>query len=281
VRVISRKMTDRLMKYLSLLVTVAAITPLVWIIASIISNGASVLSWEFLTSLPKPFGESGGGIGNAILGTFIINALASVWSIPMGVAIGIYLSEYDRGSKLGAVVRTAIESLSGVPSIIFGVFAFTLIVLTVRHYTALAAALALGLMMIPLVAKATEESMKVVSEDVREAAIALGIPKWARTVKIVLSLARGGVLSGALLAFARISGETAPLLFTALFSFFWPIGLDQPMATLQVMIYNYALSGFSDWVSKAWGASLILMLIVLTINVAVRGVTRQKYAEGT
>lgn len=280
-RVISRKMTDRLMKYLSLLVTVAAITPLVWIIASIISNGASVLSWEFLTSLPKPFGESGGGIGNAILGTFIINALASVWSIPMGVAIGIYLSEYDRGSKLGAVVRTAIESLSGVPSIIFGVFAFTLIVLTVRHYTALAAALALGLMMIPLVAKATEESMKVVSEDVREAAIALGIPKWARTVKIVLSLARGGVLSGALLAFARISGETAPLLFTALFSFFWPIGLDQPMATLQVMIYNYALSGFSDWVSKAWGASLILMLIVLTINVAVRGVTRQKYAEGT
>jgi phosphate transport system permease protein len=274
-------MTDRLMKYLSLLITVVAISPLVWIIASIVTNGASVLSWEFLTSLPKPFGESGGGIGNAILGTFIINALASVWGIPMGVATGIYLSEYDSRSKLGAVVRTAIESLSGVPSIIFGVFAFTLIVLTVRHYTALAAALALGLMMVPLVAKATEESMKVVSDDVREAAIALGIPKWARTVKIVLSIARGGVLSGALLAFARISGETAPLLFTALFSFFWPMGLDQPMATLQVMIYNYALSGFGDWVSKAWGASLILMIIVLTINVAVRAVTRQKYAEGT
>jgi phosphate transport system permease protein len=199
----------------------------------------------------------------------------------MGVAIGIFLSEYDRGSKLGAVVRTAIESLSGVPSIIFGVFAFTLIVLTVRHYTALAAALALGLMMVPLVAKATEESMRIVSDDVREAAIALGIPKWVRTIKIILGIARGGVLSGALLAFARISGETAPLLFTALFSFFWPIGLDQPMATLQVMIYNYALSGFGDWVSKAWGASLILMLIVLTINVAVRAVTRQKYAEGT
>jgi phosphate transport system permease protein len=281
VRVISRKMTDRLMKYLSLLITIIAITPLIWIIASIVTNGVSVLSWEFLTSLPKPFGESGGGIGNAIIGTFVINALASVWGIPMGVATGIYLSEYDRGRRLGVVVRTAIESLSGVPSIIFGVFAFTLIVLTVKHYTALAAALALGLMMVPLVAKATEESMKVVSDDVREAAIALGIPKWARTVKIVLSIARGGVLSGALLAFARISGETAPLLFTALFSFFWPIGLDQPMATLQVMIYNYALSGFGDWVSKAWGASLILMLIVLTINVAVRAVARQKYAEGT
>jgi phosphate transport system permease protein len=281
VRFISRKGQDRAIKYLCLIVTVAAISPLVWIVASIVTNGASVISWEFLTSLPAPFGESGGGIGQAILGTFIINALASVWGIPVGIITGMYLSEYDRTSRLGSMVRTAVESLAGVPSIIFGVFAFALVVSTTRHYSALAAAFALGIMMIPLIAKATEESMKVVSNDIREAAVALGIPKWARTMKIVLSIARGGVLTGALLAFARISGETAPLLFTALFSFYWPIGLDQPMATLQVAIYNYALSGFSDWVMKAWGASLVLVIIVLSINVVVRIVTRQKYEEGT
>lgn len=279
-RILSRKSTERLVKHLSFLVTIIATIPLFWIAANIVISGVSVLSWEFLTTLPKPFGETGGGIGNAIVGTFIINAIATIWGIPIGLATGIYLSEYSGGGRVGAVVRTAVESLAGVPSIIYGVFAFTIIVMAVRHYTALAAAVALGLMMIPLVAKATEESMRVVSNDLREAAIALGIPKWARTEKVVLSIAKGGVLSGALLAFARISGETAPLLFTALFSLYWPTGLDQPMATLQVLIYNYALSGFGDWVSKAWGASLILMAIVLAINVIVRVATRHKYAEG-
>ncbi len=277
---LSRKAHDKAARGLCLLITLSAISPLIWIVASIIANGASAISWEFVTSLPKPFGEGGGGIGHAILGTFIINALASVWGIPAGILTGMYLSEYDRSSRLGSAVRVAVESLAGVPSLIFGIFAFSLIVLAVRHYTALAAAFALGLMMIPLVAKATEESMKVVSDDIREAAIALGIPKWSRTIKIVLSIARGGVLSGSLLAFARISGETAPLLFTALFSYFWPTSLDQPMATLQVVIYNYALSGFDDWILKAWGASLLLMLLVLSINIAVRVSTRQKYAEG-
>lgn len=277
--IISRRNKEKLVKSLCLLVTILAVTPLLWIIGSIVLNGASAMSWDFLTSLPKPFGDVGGGIGNAILGTLIINALASLWGIPVGMLTGIYLSEYDNNSRWGSVVRTIIESLSGVPSIIFGIFAFSLIVLTLNHYTAYAAAFALGLMMIPLVAKATEESMKVVSSDIREAATALGIPKWIRTMKIVLSIARGGVLSGSLLAFARISGETAPLLFTALYSFFWPLGLDQPMATLQVVIYNYAQSGFANWVQKAWGASLILLLIVLSINVIVRVATRTKYEE--
>jgi phosphate transport system permease protein len=269
-----------LIEAVCLLVTIAAITPLIWIIASIVLNGISTISWEFLTSLPQPYGEVGGGIGNAILGTLIINAMASLWGIPVGVLTGIYLSEYDANSMWGSVVRTIVESLSGVPSIIFGVFAFSIIVLTVNHYTTIAAAFALGLMMIPLVAKATEESMKVVSNDIREAATALGIPKWIRTTKIVLSIARGGVLSGSLLAFARISGETAPLLFTALYSFFWPLSLNQPMATLQVAIYNYALSGSINWVQKAWGAALILVLIVLSINVIVRVATKQKYEGG-
>jgi phosphate transport system permease protein len=278
--IISRKGKERLLKYLCFLVTAVAVIPLLWIIGEVVFNGISAINLEFLTSLPAPFGESGGGIGNAILGTLIINAMASLFGIPVGILTGMYLSEYDRTSRLGTLVRTVVESLSGVPSIIFGIFAYSLIVLTVRHYTAVAAAFALGLMMIPLVAKATEESMRVVSNDIREAATALGIPKWVRTTKICLSIAKGGVLTGCLLAFARISGETAPLLFTSLFSFFWPSGIDQPMASMQVLIYNYAMSGYENWVLKAWGASLILVIIVVSINVIVRYFAKPKYKVG-
>ncbi len=260
-----------------MMLTAVAVIPLFWIVGSIVWNGASVMSIEFLTSLPAPFGSSGGGIGNAIVGTLMINCFASAWGIPLGILTGIYLSEYASAGRLSFIVRSVVESLSGVPSIVIGLFAFTVIVLTVRHYTGIAAALALGLMMIPLVAKATEESMKVVSNDLREAAIALGIPKYNVTTRIVLSMAKGGIISGSLLAFARISGETAPLLFTSLFSFYWPTGIDQPIATLQVLIYNYAISGFGDWVSKAWGASLLLVMMVLVINVAVRMLGRKKY----
>jgi len=280
VDILSRRGRERLIKYICLLLTVLAVVPLLWIIGEVVYNGVSAINLEFLTALPAPFGESGGGIGNAILGTLIINAMASLFGIPVGILTGMYLSEYDRTSRLGSAVRTVIESLSGVPSIIFGIFAYSLIVLTVRHYTAIAAAFALGLMMIPLIAKATEESMKIVSNDIREAAIALGVPKWVRTTKIVFSIAKGGILTGCLLAFARISGETAPLLFTSLFSFYWPIGIDQPMASLQVLIYNYAMSGFQNWVIKAWGASLLLVIIVVSINVIVRRFAKPKYKAG-
>jgi phosphate transport system permease protein len=277
---VSRKNKDRFARGLSLAVTVLAIAPLLWIIGSVIVNGVSAIDLEFLMSIPAPYGESGGGIANAIFGTLIINAMASMFGIPVGILTGMYLSEYATRGKLSSAIRASVESFSGVPSIIFGIFAFTLIVTNVRHYTALAAAFALGIMMIPIVAKATEESMRVVSDDVREAAIALGMPKWVRTVKIVLGVARGGVITGSLLAFARISGETAPLLFTALFSFYWPTGIDQPMATLQVLIYNFALSGYQDRVLQAWGASLLLVILVVAINIVVKVVTRQKYKEG-
>jgi len=250
------------------------------VVCSVVINGFSAINLEFLTGIPAPYGESGGGIANAIFGTLIINAMASVFGIPVGILTGMYLSEYATRGKFSSAIRTSVESFSGVPSIIFGIFAFTIIVTNVRHYTALAAAFALGIMMIPIVAKATEESMRVVSDDMREAAIALGVPKWVRTVKIVLGGARGGVFSGSLLAFARISGETAPLLFTALFSFYWPTGIDQPMATLQVLIYNFALSGYQDRVLQAWGASLLLVILVVAINIVVKVVTRQKYKEG-
>lgn len=276
-KLISRRAKEKLIIIVLVALSGAAVIPLFWIIGSIVWNGISVMSVEFLTSLPAPFGSSGGGIGNAIIGTLIINLLASGLGIPLGILTGIYLAEYAYDSKMGSAVRTIVESLSGVPSIVIGLFAFTLIVLTFRHYTGIAATLALGIMMIPLVAKATEESMKVVSNDLREAGMALGIPKYNITTRIVLSMAKGGVISGSLLAFARISGETAPLLFTALFSFYWPTGIDQPIATLQVLIYNYAISGFADWVAKAWGASLLLVLLVMLINVAVRTLGRKKY----
>ncbi len=279
-RMISRKNTDRLIAWLSLAITIIAIIPLLWIIGCVFANGASAINLEFLTDTPAPYGESGGGVANAILGTLVINTMASLFGIPIGVLTGMYLSEYASSGKFSSVIRASVESFSGVPSIIFGIFAFTLIVTTVQHYTALAASFALGLMMVPIVAKATEESMRVVSDDMREAAIALGIPKWARTVKIVLGVARGGVITGSLLAFARISGETAPLLFTSLFSFYWPTGIDQPMATLQVLIYNFALSGYPDRVLQAWGASLLLVILVVAINVVVKFATRPKYKEG-
>ncbi|MBC7127597.1 MAG: phosphate ABC transporter permease PstA [Candidatus Methanosuratincola petrocarbonis] len=275
--IVSRRTKEKLIIAALVALTGAAVVPLFWIIGSIVWNGISVMSLEFLTSLPAPFGSSGGGIGNAILGTLIINLFASGLGIPLGILTGIYLAEYAHDSRMGSAVRTIVESLSGVPSLVIGLFAFTLIVLSFRHYTGVAATLALGIMMIPLVAKATEESMRVVSDDLREAGMALGIPKYNITTRIVLSMAKGGVISGSLLAFARISGETAPLLFTALFSFYWPTGIDQPMATLQVLIYNYAISGFADWVAKAWGASLLLVLLVITINVAVRYLGRKKY----
>ncbi|MEM2126263.1 MAG: phosphate ABC transporter permease PstA [Candidatus Methanosuratincola sp.] len=275
-KLISRRAKEKLIIILLVALSGAAVIPLFWIIGSIVWNGISVMSIEFLTSLPAPFGSSGGGIGNAIIGTLVINLFASGLGIPLGILTGIYLAEYAYDSKMGSAVRTIVESLSGIPSIVIGLFAFTLIVLTFRHYTGIAATLALGIMMIPLVAKATEESMKVVSNDLREAGMALGIPKYNITTRIVLSMAKGGVISGSLLAFARISGETAPLLFTALFSFYWPTGIDQPIATLQVLIYNYAISGFSDWVAKAWGASLLLVLLVMAINVAVRTLGRKK-----
>ncbi|MCX8181958.1 MAG: phosphate ABC transporter permease PstA [Candidatus Methanomethyliaceae archaeon] len=265
-----RRTKDLLMKLTSTLITLIMAVPLLWIILDVIIKGASALSLDFIISLPAPFGEVGGGIGNAILGTLIINAMACVIGLPLGIATGIYLSEYSNGSKISALLRTAIDTLSGIPSIILGLFAFSLIVIRVGHYTALAAAFALSIIMIPVVSKATEEGMKTVSVDIREGAIALGLPKWVITIKIVLGIAKSSVITSSLLAFARISGETAPLLFTSLFSYYWPRGLNEPMASLQVLIYNYAMSGFESWVVKAWGASLLLMLLVLSINILVR-----------
>lgn len=266
----TRKSKDLFVKIASAFMTLLISVPLIWIILDVLAKGGSALSIEFITSLPAPFGEAGGGISNAIIGTLIINAMACLIGLPLGIITGIYLSEYSKDSRISALLRTAIDTLSGIPSIILGLFAFSIIVIRVGHYTAFAAAFALSIIMIPMISKATEEGMKTVSVEIREGAIALGLPKWVVTLKIILGIAKSSIITSSLLAFARISGETAPLLFTSLFSYYWPRGLNEPMASLQVLIYNYAMSGFESWVIKAWGASLLLLLLVLSINILVR-----------
>lgn len=267
-----RKIKNALIRITSTIVVVLITIPLLWIIFDVFIKGISAISLEFLTSLPAPIGE-GGGIANAILGTLIINAIACAIGLPLGIATGIYLSEYSNDSTFSTFIRTIIYTLSGVPSIILGLFAFALIVIRIGHYTAIAAAFALSIIVIPIVAKATEEGMRTVSIEIREGAFALGLPKWIVVTKIILGVAKSSIITSSLLAFARISGETAPLLFTALFSYYWPRGINEPMASLQVLIYNYAMSGFEAWVIRAWGASLLLLLLVLSINILVRKIS--------
>lgn len=236
------------------------------IISYVIIQGASALNLDFLTQLPKPVGETGGGMGNAILGSLILISIASALGLPLGVLAGAYLAEF-RSPRLSWFVRLLADILSGVPSIIVGVFVYTLLVLTMKRFSALAGGVALGIMMLPTVARTTEEMLRMVPDSLREASLALGIPRWRTIISIVIKTAGGGILTGIMLAIARISGETAPLLFTALNSRTWPVGLDQPVASLPVQIYTYAISPYADWHQQAWAGSLVLVLMVLLLSV--------------
>lgn len=246
--------------------TVLALIPLVLIIVYVLVQGASALNLDFLTQLPKPVGETGGGMGNAILGSLILLGIASALGLPVGVLAGVYLAEY-RSPRLSWVVRLLADILSGVPSIIVGVFVYTLLVLSMKRFSALAGGIALGIMMLPTVARTTEEMLRMVPVSLKEASLALGIPRWRTIISIVIKTAAGGILTGIMLAIARIAGETAPLLFTALNSRTWPVGLDQPVASLPVQIYTYAISPYADWHQQAWAGSLVLVLMVLLLSV--------------
>jgi len=245
---------------------VLALIPLVMIISYVIFQGASALNLDFLTQLPKPVGETGGGMGNAIVGSLILVGIASVIGLPVGILAGAYLAEF-RSPRLSWLVRLLADILSGVPSIIVGVFVYALLVLTMKRFSALAGGVALGIMMLPTVARTTEEMLRMVPDSLREASLALGIPRWRTIISIVIKTAGGGILTGIMLAIARISGETAPLLFTALNSRTWPVGLDQPVASLPVQIYTYAISPYADWHQQAWAGSLVLVLMVLVLSV--------------
>lgn len=256
--------------------TLIALIPLVLIVYRTISLGFSAISWEFFTELPKPVGEPGGGLANAIVGTGILVGLGTLLSLPIGVMAGMFLSEYGK-NPFGVVLRFFTDVLNGIPSIVTGVVAYALVVIPMQHFSAYAGGVALAMLMIPTITRTTEEMMKTVPQTYREAALALGIPQWKTTLRIVLRTGLGGIITGIMLAIARAAGETAPLLFTALNNRFWHTSLDQPIASLTVFIYNYGVSPFDDWIAQAWAGALLLMFLILLLSIAVRLSTREKY----
>jgi phosphate transport system permease protein len=271
----ARRGVNAVMSALTAACAFLGVAILLLILGYIAWQGVTSLSWQFLVDTPKPVGE-GGGIGNAILGTLILLLLASGIGLPVGIAAGVYLSEFGRG-WFAAGVRFIADTLTGVPSIVTGVFVYTLIVLPMKQFSALAGGVALGIIMIPIVTRTTEEMLRLVPASLREGALALGAPQWRVTTGVVLPAAASGIATGAMLAVARVSGETAPLLFTAFGSRFFNVYLDQPMASLTVQIFNYAVSPYDEWHAQAWAATLVLMTLILVINLSVRLLTRKKF----
>jgi phosphate transport system permease protein len=270
-----RRATDRIMKTLFLLSVFLVILPLFLIFFDLLWKGAKELKWSLLTDLPRPVGEPGGGIANGILGTLTLAGLAMAGGIPMAVLSGIYLAEYGKG-KLASLVRFAVDLLAGVPSIIMGIFGYVLWVLPMKRFSAWAGASALAMIFIPIVVRTTEEMLKTVPVSVREAALALGIERWKTTLFITIRTASAGIITGILLAMARILGETAPLLFTALGNQFWQTGLDQPIAAVPLQVFSYAISPYDDWHDKAWAGAVVLILMVLVLSIGARVLTRER-----
>jgi phosphate transport system permease protein len=249
--------------------TLIAAGTLVFILGYLVVHGGSSLSWNFFTKLPAPVGESGGGMANAIVGSGKVLLIASLIGIPIGFFGGVYLSEYGRAA-IGALVRFTADLLNGVPSIVIGIFAYALMVLTTKHFSAYAGGVALGIMMIPIALRTTEGFLRAVPQSLREGAMALGAGKEVVIVTIVIPAAMRGILSGMLLNLARVAGETAPLLFTALNNQYWSPGFNQPIATLPVMIFTYAIAPYPDWHRQAWAAGFVLLILVLTVNILAR-----------
>ncbi|MGE5700099.1 MAG: phosphate ABC transporter permease PstA [Deltaproteobacteria bacterium] len=268
-----RRAADRASRALFALSALLVILPLFLIFFDLLWKGARELKWSLLTDLPHPVGEPGGGIANGILGTLTIAGLAMAGGIPLAVMSGIYLAEYGRG-KFAATVRFAVDTLSGVPSIIMGIFGYVLWVLPMKRFSAWAGAAALAMIFIPVVVRTTEEMLRTVPQSVREAALALGIERWKTTLFITVRTATAGIVTGILLAMARIVGETAPLLFTALGNQFWQAGLDQPIAAVPLQVFNYAISPYDDWHDKAWAGAVVLIGMVLIISAGARYFTR-------
>lgn len=264
-----RKVVNQLLLGALFLAALSAVAPLVNIFIFVVRKGAPALTWEFLTSLPQPVGEAGGGMGNAILGTIILVSLASAIGVPLGVAAGVYMAEYSY-SKLSRWLRFGVDLLTSVPSIIVGLFAYAMVVLPMKRFSAHAGGFALAVIMIPTVARTTEELLKLVPTHLREAGLALGIPRWKVTLQVTLRTAWGGILTGIMLALARAAGETAPLLITALNNKFWPKSLDQPISSVPVQIYTYAISPFEEWHQQAWAGAFLLVALVFALNLTTR-----------
>jgi len=273
-----RKMVNSVMLALCVVAAIVSILPLFYIFFYTTKSGLSSVNFDFFTQMPKPVGEAGGGMANGIVGTLILVSLGSVFGIPIGILAGIYVTEYS-GGFFSNLVKFVTDVLSGVPSIIIGIFAYGAIVIPMQGFSAIAGGFALGILMIPTVTRITEEMLKLVPQSLREASLALGVSRWKTTLQVVLRTASGGIITGILLAIARAAGETAPLLFTAFGNRFWSTDLDQPMASLPVQIFNYAISPFDDWHKQAWAGALVLIILVFIVNLLVRIATRDKFAD--
>jgi len=273
-----RRLTNGLMLSLTGVCTVVVIGILFFILGYITYNGISALDWDFFTQLPKPVGETGGGMANAIVGTLKLLLLASLIGVPIGFIGGVYLSEYGRKTLLGFLIRYAADLLNGIPSIVMGIFAYTIVVLPMGHFSSLAGGVALGIMMIPIAVRSTEEFLKLVPATIREAGLGLGLPEWKVVSFVVIPTAFRGIMTGIMLDLARVAGETAPLLFTAFSNRFWSRGWLEPTASLPVMIYTYAITPYEDWHRQAWAAGLVLLLLVLGANVISRLVLHRRLA---
>ena len=275
-----RTAEDGLATGLAVLSTVLVVAPLVAIFVYLIYKGASSLNLAFFTQIPKPEGQEGGGMANAIVGSGVLLALASAIGVPIGIGGGIFLAEFGRGSKLANAVRFTADVLNGVPSIVMGVAIYALVVTPAMPFSAISGGLALGIMMIPTVTRTTEEMLLMVPHAVREAALALGVPNWRSVLSITVKTASPGIITGCMLAFARVAGETAPLIFTAFGNSNWSVALNQPISALPLEIYRYAISPYDDQHRQAWAAALVLVVLIVTAVSLVRYVASRGVLKG-
>jgi phosphate transport system permease protein len=278
--VFSRRVKSGLVSGLAVLATIAVIVPLIAILLYLLKQGVTSLNWNFFTKIPVPAGESGGGMENAIVGSSVILALASLIGIPLGIGAGIYLAEYGRDRRMGNIVRFTADVLNGVPSIVMGIAIYALIVLPQKHFSAFAGGVVLGVMMVPTVTRTTEEMLRMVPHAIREAALGLGVPAWRSALTITLRTASAGIVTGCMLAFARVAGETAPLLFTAFGNAFQSTSLNEPIAALPLQIFVYAVSPYDEWHRLAWAGALVLIVLIIASVALVRYVVSRGTLKG-
>jgi phosphate transport system permease protein len=269
-----RRIVNHLMTGVAVFTVILVLAPLIAIFGYLLYRGIGSINWAFLTQTPRPVGEAGGGMANAIVGSAFILALASLLGVPVGVGAGIYVAEYGR-NRFGDAIRFTADVLNGVPSIVIGIVAYSMVVLYQKHFSALAGGVALAIMMIPTITRTTEDMLLLVPHALREAAYGLGIPRWRATLSITLRTATSGVITGIMLAFARVAGETAPLLFTAFGNQFWNLRANQPTAALPLQIFTYAISPYDEWHRQAWAGALVLIILIVTAVAAVRYVVRR------
>ncbi len=269
-----RILKDKLFRFIIMFIATLVLVPLIFIIAYIIKEGISVINWEFLFTMPKPVGESGGGIIHSLLGTFILIIIASLFSVPIGIGAGIFASE-NKDKRIVKLIIFSVETLQGIPSIVIGIIGYIWFVQPLGHFSALAGGLTLGIMMLPIIIKSTEETLRLIPFSLKEASIALGVPYYKTIMKVVLPAGLNGVVTGILIGIARISGETAPLLFTAFGNNFMNLNIFKPIDALPLLIFNYATSPYQQWHRIAWGASFILVIFILVLNISTRVVIKK------